>query len=218
MKKISKAELGWMAAVIDMKGHVIRKANRSRRTAQLVLVVDIKDARIAQRLAAFTGSKAEVKPHMAPSDAFLRRGCASHCPEAHIHVDESSNWQMPEITRWTATGVAMAVVLLNLAPYMSAYEEYADDVDEALANMAVSGPGSGAVKAAVIRLAGLGWRVPKEVAHALGMKSTPNGKGSEEGGSNEYGSEEGVCLGQHHLVIPWRVPVPLELLPGPGGV
>jgi hypothetical protein len=173
MKSISKAELGWMAAVIDMKGHVVRKNNQARRTPQLVLIVDIKDTRVAQRLAAFTASKAEVKPHMPPSEAFLRRGCASHCPEAHIHVDEASAWQMPEITRWTVTGAAMAVVLLNLAPYMSTFSEYIDDVDEAIANMAVSGPGSGAVRAAVKRLAGLGWRIPKEVSRILSIEDTP---------------------------------------------
>jgi hypothetical protein len=172
MSKIDKAELGWMAAVIDMKGHVIHKNNQTRRTSQLVLMVDIKDARVAQRLAAFTGSRAEVKPRVPPSEAFLRRGCASHCPEAHIHVDETSAWQMPEITRWSVTGAAMAVVLLNLAPYMSTFSEYIDDVDEATANMAVSGRGSGAVRAAVKRLAGLGWRIPKEVSRILSIEDT----------------------------------------------
>jgi hypothetical protein len=170
MRKISKAELGWMAAVVDMKGGISRKANQMRRTPQLVLVVDTKDPRIGQRLAAFTGSRGEVKERLLPSEAFLRRGCASHCPEAHIHVDEQQNWHMPEITRWTVTGAAMAVVLSNLAPYMSTYEEYADDVDEAISTMATSGPGSGAVKAAVRRLEGLGWQVPREISRALGMR------------------------------------------------
>jgi hypothetical protein len=165
MRKISKAELGWMAAVIDMKGHIVRKANQTRRTPQIVLMVDVKDPRIAQRLAAFTGSKVEAKEQILPNEAFFRRGCASHCPEAHIHIDE--NWQMPEVTRWAVTGAAMGIVLGNLAPYMSTYEEYADDVDEALTQMVTSGRGSGAVRASVRRLAGLGWRIPKEVTRAL---------------------------------------------------
>jgi hypothetical protein len=169
MRKISKAELGWMAAVIDMKGHIIRKTNQTRRTPQLVLMVDVKDPRIAQRLAAFTGSKVEAKEQILPNEAFLRRGCAAHCPEAHIHVDENRNWQMPEVTRWAVTGAAMSIVLGNLAPYMSTYEEYADDVDEALAVMVTSGRGSGAVRASVRRLAGLGWRIPKEITRALGV-------------------------------------------------
>jgi hypothetical protein len=166
---ISKAELGWMAAVVDMKGHLVRKNNQTRRTSQLVLIVDTKDTRIAQRLAAFTASKAEVKEQMPPSEAFTRRGCVTHCPDAHIHIDETA-WQMPGITRWAITGAAMVVVLLNLAPYMSTYEEYADGVDEALASMAVSGRGSGAVKAAVKRLAGLGWRIPGKVTRSLGAE------------------------------------------------
>jgi hypothetical protein len=205
--KISKAELGWMAAIIDMKGGISRKANHARRTPQLVLVVDIKDARIGQRLAAFTGSKAETKERLLPNEAFLRRGCASHCPEAHIHVDESSNWHMPEITRWTVTGAAMAVVLLNLAPYMSTYEEYADDVDEAITSMAVSGQGSGAVRAAVKRLEGLGWQIPKEISRSLGMQQSKR-KGNEENGER----------GERDLGLPRRAPVPLELLPGAGDV
>lgn len=169
---ISKAELGWMAAVIDMKGHLVRKNNQTRRTPQLVLMVDTKDTRIAQRLAAFTASKAEMKEQTPPSEAFTRRGCVTHCPDAHIHIDESV-WQMPGITRWTITGAAMVVVLLNLAPYMSTYEEYADDVEEALASMVVSGRGSGAVRASVKRLSGLGWHIPGKVTRSLGVESAP---------------------------------------------
>jgi hypothetical protein len=212
MRNISEAELGWMAAVIDMKGGVSRKANKARRTPQLVLVVDTKDPRIGQRLAAFTGSRAEVKERLLPNEAFLRRGCASHCPEAHIHVDESSNWHMPEITRWTVTGAAMAVVLLNLAPYMSTYEEYADDVDEAIASMAVSGQGSGAVRAAVKRLEGLGWQIPKEISRGLGMRQ------SKMQPSKRKGNEENGERGERDLGLPRRSPVPLELLPGAGDV
>jgi hypothetical protein len=167
---INKAELGWMAAVIDMKGHLVRKNNQTRRTSQFVLMVDTKDPRIAQRLAASTASKAEAKEHIPSGEAFTRRGCATHCPDAHIHIDESG-WQMPGITRWAITGAAMVVVLLNLAPYMSTYEEYADDVEEALSAMAVSGRGSGAVKAAVRRLSGLGWRIPGKVTRSLGVEA-----------------------------------------------
>ncbi len=162
---ISKAELGWMAAVIDMKGHLVRKSNHARRTPQVVLMVDTKDPRISQRLAAFTASKAEVKKHIPPGEAFTRRGCVIHCPEAHIHIDETT-WQMPGVTRWAITGATMVIVLTNLAPYMSTYEEYADDVEEALSAMAVSGRGSGAVRAAVKRLSGLGWRIPGKVTRA----------------------------------------------------
>lgn len=180
MSKISKADLGWIAAVIDLKGHLARKNNQSRRTPQLVLIVDIKDARIAQRLAAFTGTKAETKDRMPPSEAFFRRGCADHCPEPHVHVNDLP-WQMPEVTRWTITGAAMGIVLLNLAPYMSTFEDYVDDVDEAVTSMASSGPGSGAVKASVRRLAGLGWRIPHDIAHSLDMREvtgTGNGTGN----------------------------------------
>lgn len=190
---ISKADLGWMAAVIDMKGHVTRKSNKSRRTPQLVLVVDVKDSRIARRLAAMTGSTVEVKEHMPPSKAFYRRGCVEHCPDAHVHVDEDNAWQMPEVFRWTATGAAMAIVLVNLAPFMSTYEEHADDVEMALVNMAASGPGSGAVKAAVKRLAGLGWGIPNDIdasfkEHDAVRRQGPPAPASRTGSGTAAGS------------------------------
>lgn len=167
--KISKADLGWMAAVIDMKGHVIRKQNKTRKTPQLVLTVDTKDRRIAVRLSRLTGTQPDMKT-MAPVDKFLRRGCAEHCPEPHVHVlDDQYPATPPTTTRWTLTGVAMAVVLANLEPYMSTYDEYSGYVDTIMAFAVTEGQGVGQVRASATRLKKLGWTIPPKIAGKLGI-------------------------------------------------
>jgi hypothetical protein len=161
---ISKTDMAWMAAVIDLKGGIIRKNNKKRKTPQTVLIVDCKDARIAVRLSQLTGTAPE--PHnQAPMSEFLRRGCREHCKTPHIHVyDEEHPWSMPQTTRWTITGAAMAVVLLNIAPYMSTYEEYRGYVDQAMSVMVTEGQGSGQVRASIRRLSELGWHIPARIA------------------------------------------------------
>jgi len=170
--RISPGDLGWMAAIIDAKGAVIRKHNAKRRTPQIVLRVDTKDRRIARRLSLLTGTSPEIKEAMGPSD-FLRRGCKEHCPESHIHVDQEPSWQMPETTRWAITGAAAAVILMNLAPYMITYQDYEGDVNLALMNLVTSGQGSGMVRSSVNRLADLGWQIPRKIELKLRLTSTP---------------------------------------------
>jgi len=161
--QVTASDLAWMAAVIDLKGLVVRKKNRMRRTPQVVLTFSSKDERIAQRLSALTGTSPE--PHAAPrADGFIRRGCTEHCPEPHVHIGEDAYpWNMPTVTRWSVTGIAAAVVLLNLAPYMSTYDDYAAEVAEILGSFAATGQGSGAVRATLARLSALGWQVPAVV-------------------------------------------------------
>jgi hypothetical protein len=162
---ISTSDYGWMAAVIDMKGHVIVKNNKTRNTEQIVLTVDAKDPRIAQRLAALTGTKPE--PHgMSPMSDFMRRGCTEHCPESHIHMYRE-NVNIPETTRWSVTGLAMGIVLWNLRRHMSTYSEYAKYMGIAFDNAVYSGQGSGMVRVSVNRLRDLGWRIPGKVTTAL---------------------------------------------------
>ena len=166
LMKISKSDLGWVAAVLDLKGGVSRKANKKRRTPQIVLHVDTTDRRIAVRLSRLTGTAPEEKEMRAPGP-FLRRGCKEHCLEPHIHVEDNHVWNTHDSTRWSITGVAMAIVLSNLAPYMSTYGEYEGFVEEIITQMKAEGQGSGMVRAATLRLQELGWDIPKRISNRL---------------------------------------------------
>ncbi len=165
-RQLQVSDKAWMAAVIDLKGAVIKKNNKTRRTPQLVLYVSTKDARVAVRLSALTGTAPE--QHAAPTaEEFVRRNCSEHCPSPHVHVGEDYPWRMPQVTRWSLTGIAAAVVLMNLAPYMSTYEDYREVVTQITDTFAASGHGSGAVRATVARLEQLGWKIPAKVEHKM---------------------------------------------------
>jgi hypothetical protein len=167
---ISDNDLGWMAAVIDMKGAISRKNNKARRTPQIVLRVDTKDSRIARRLCTLTGVTPE--PHEVQLTPFVRRGCAEHCLEPHIHVDTDYPWRMPEVTRWSLTGATIAVVLLNVQPYMTTYGDYQADVELVIENLVTTGQGVGMVRASLGRLRQLGWVIPSDVEAKMAHSAT----------------------------------------------
>ena len=162
---LTPATLGWMAAVVDLKGILLRKRNQTRATPQLVMVVDSKNTAVIARLAQLTGTRPEAKRVQEVKEEWLRRGCAEHCPAAHVHVHDK--WQMPETQRWSTTGVAAAIVLTGLRPYLVSEKPYDEFIEEALANAALTGQGSGAVKATISRLIALGWDLPAQLAKEL---------------------------------------------------
>jgi hypothetical protein len=152
---------GWMAAIIDAKGRVVTKSNRRRATPQYVLEVASKDDRITTRLGALTGTSPEANSITQFID-FNRRGCAVHCTDAHIHVEWNDS-EPVTITKWTISGAAMAVVLLALQPYLVTWDDYVPYVTRILETMTLTGQGSGATRAAILRLHGLGWPVPPDI-------------------------------------------------------
>jgi len=88
----------------------------------------------------------------------MRRNCAEHCPESHVHMRDVA---MPDTVRWSVTGVAAAVVLWNLMPYLStSHEPWEWALGQCLKQARTAGRGSGAVKKTVMRLALLGWKMP----------------------------------------------------------
>lgn len=149
--------LGWMAAVVDLKGKFLVKNNqdRSAKTNQVVLYVESVQTGVVKKLATLTGTKVELNEHLPSKDGFWRKGCGEHCEEAHIHVDTG---HFKPTMRWTITGGSMATVLYNLAPYM--ITDVAEYVDLGLRNTALRGRGSGAALGALRRLSGLGWKLP----------------------------------------------------------
>ena len=177
---ISDADLGWIAAIIDMKGSVNIKNNKTRvnSTPQVVLRVNTTDKRIAERLSALTGTAPEPREtrEVLTGTDFLRRGCKEHCPESHIHVDEGGH-VFPASTRWTITGTAMGVVLWNVRKFMSTYPEYSQYMGLVFGNTVTSGQGSGQVRASVRRLKDLGWRIPSRIDRELTLSETaPDGR------------------------------------------
>jgi hypothetical protein len=176
---VTPADMAWMAGVLDVKATMIRKTNQTRRTPQFVLYVQAKDARIAGRLSAMTGTAPEPHNRTPPPEAFMRRNCTEHCPGPHVHVDEDEHpWRMPETTRWGLTGIAAAVVLMNLAPLMTTYADYAGDVAVITGNFVAAGPGSGAVLKTLRRLSALGWPVPAAVSARIAEAQSSWGKQS----------------------------------------
>ena len=163
---VSLADMAWMAGILDLKGVMIRKNNQTRKTPQYVLYVQTKVRRVAERLSALSGTAPEEHASPAPG-AFMRRNCAEHCVTPHVHVNEPYPWNMPLTTRWALTGIAAAVVLTNLAPFMSTYKDYADDVAVITRDFAAGGQGSGAVRKTIARLSALGWQIPAEVTVKL---------------------------------------------------
>jgi hypothetical protein len=161
---IPDAKLAWVAAVLDLKGAVIRKNNQTRATPQLVLYVDSKQHGVVRELCQLTGQDAE--PHTPrPKKEWMQRGCAEHCPEP----DREHSGELPPTSRWTVTGAAAAVILHNVIPFMvtSRGVELEEAMNEMVKNLALTGRGSGAVFAASRRLADLGWELPLLLAKRL---------------------------------------------------
>src|SRR6185503_19478151 len=98
-------KLGWMAGVIDLKGRLIRKKNKTRATPQVVLIVETKEYMVVKELSSLTGTSPETMDRR-PLREWMRKGCSEHCPEAHVHVGDSEyeHLYMPPIARWTITG------------------------------------------------------------------------------------------------------------------
>lgn len=159
---ISDADLAWLAAILDLKGHIIRKNNKTRRTPQLVLMVESAQLRVIERLCTLTGQSVEPIRHDGRRHGdWKQRGCSEHCPEAHVHHEGTA---MPPIGRWTATGASAAIVLHNVIPFMVTDHGLEAMKDEILGNVVLSGRGSTSTIMAVRRLAALGWELPPLIA------------------------------------------------------
>lgn len=149
-----------MAGIVDMKGKVVAKQNRLRRTPQMVLYVQSKQFPVIQRLAVMTGTNPEHKAMENEEGGWFRRGCTEHCPEAHTHVDRS---QFPDTMRWTVTGTPMGIVLHNLAPFLTQSERFTVARETCFRDMVLRGRGAKATVDALKRLEALGWEFPDNV-------------------------------------------------------
>jgi hypothetical protein len=159
---ITQQQLAWMAGIVDLKGRVYIKNNRSRKTGQYVMVVDSKNLVVVRRMCELTGTNSEGK-ETRPVSEILRHPCLEHCPEAHSHVYRDG-LMMPFIGRWTITGASLVVVLRNLLPYLVTDREgYEDLLKEIEPQLTLVGQGSNAVLSGCLRLQRLGWSLPPVV-------------------------------------------------------
>lgn len=154
-------DLAWFAGVLDMKGTVIRKRNQQRRTPQLVLYVETKNYNVVRALSQLTGTRPELQAQRKVEE-WMRRSCAEHCPEKHVHAGDRYPGGMPAIGRWTASGAAAAVVIYNTLPLMHTNRGLEEAMNEMLDQSTTSGQGWGATRKALRRLRDLGWRMPPQ--------------------------------------------------------
>lgn len=166
MTRLTRADLGWVAGVIEAKARITIKRNKMRVTPQVVLVVDKVDPAIVDKLCTLTGVEQDTKPKKTPKE-WMRHPCVEHCPEPHQHVGEHE-WEMPQTYTWALTGFAAAVLLWNIQPYMTpSAGAYRSMMREVFDMVAYTGHGSGAVKKAARRMMDLGWQLPPEVEEKL---------------------------------------------------
>lgn len=165
---IPAVHLGWVAGVLDLRGRIGFKNNATRHgTRQVTLFVESKEYQVIQRLARLTGTKPDLRPQR-PLKDFMRRNCAEHCPEQHVHVGDDFSLAMPPMARWTVTGSALVIVLDNVLPYTEVnHDDWVAAAEEADAGASLNGRGAHAVLSSVRRLQALGWEIPARYEHAL---------------------------------------------------
>ncbi len=159
---IPVAQLGWLAGILDLKGSIIRKNNKQRASSQIVLMVETRHSTIIRQLSRMTGTTPEFQPEK-PVEPWMRRGCIEHCPEQHVHVAYEKS-MMPAVARWTVTGVALAIVLYNVLPFLHNDDKpFMEAMEMALGQIVPDGQGRAAIDRAIRRLQDLGWEIPTAV-------------------------------------------------------
>lgn len=158
---IPREKLAWMAAVLDMKGTIIIKANATRATPQVVLMVESTHNAVVAELARLTGSVIEPKESR-QRPPWMRRGCITHCPEPDVEYPAQPD-TLPAQSRWTVTGAAAAVVLHSVIPYMVTDKGMEKALEEIMGNVDLHGRSGNSARQAVKRLGDLGWRLPGKI-------------------------------------------------------
>lgn len=158
--KLQPHDFGWIAGTLDLKGVVVRKNNKGRKTPQIVLLVETKERSVVKRLAKYTGTDPAQQTQRKIKEEWSRRGCVEHCPAQHVHIQEVS---MPPISRWQVTGSSLAVVVYNVMPYLTDCDKtrkMRDAMEEIGSTITLEGQGRAAIDAAIKRLTNLGWDIP----------------------------------------------------------
>jgi len=148
---LKEGTLGWVAAVLELKGKVRRAKRPGGTPPQIVMRVQSTE----QGLIATLGNRTGISSQRVPGAeaTFSRKQCAEHCPEDHVHVTTPNS-----IGRWELSGAGLGVVLDNCTPFFTyRAEEFALLQHEIWASSPGYGRGSGAIMRSLGRLMGLGW-------------------------------------------------------------
>ncbi len=101
--------------------------------------VDTKQMHIVRELSSLTGTRPELKNPQKLKD-WMRRQCSEHCPDKHVHVGPyGDDITMPATARWTVTGVACAIVLYNVLPFVISDKGFDELYQQALHNAVTEG-------------------------------------------------------------------------------
>jgi len=161
---VDETTKAWLGAILDLKAHILYKDNKQRAgdSTQITLYVNSTIPQVAKRLCELTGVSPQFKSHKRLKEEWLRKGCAEHCPEEHVHQRSA---EFPEAVNWTVTGSSLAVILWNVHKYMvTDREPWEWALSQCLGQLKLAGRGSFSVRAAVTRLAALGWDIPPLLA------------------------------------------------------
>jgi hypothetical protein len=167
-KTITETQLGWVAGIIDLKAKIVTKNNsdRSSNSKQIVMYVETKQLSVIKELNRLTGTKVELHTPRVVRD-FMRKKCTEHCPEKHSHVEELYPHAFPSSARWTITGSAIAIILTNVADYLTDKKNYPELIDKIIDQTVLSGQGSARTLASIRRLSLLGWTLPEQFEVAM---------------------------------------------------
>jgi hypothetical protein len=110
-RKLSDAELGWVAGVLDLRGYLSERpssqADRRLPTVAVTLAdVEGKPHPAVAWLCQHTG----VQP-IPTGKGYNRTSCGEHCPEPHVHVSATYH-------RWIVGGAKARAVLASVLPLL----------------------------------------------------------------------------------------------------
>lgn len=157
---VTPGTIAWTAGILDSHGRLGKKSNKDRAKGshQIVLHVSSTKLELVSRLSQLTGTLEDRKYLPGKQLNWDARGCASHCPDAHIHYES----HLPDVSKWAVSGSALAIVLWNTRPYLvSTFQPWDQALSTCLTQVRLTGQGVGAVRASTRRMASLGWPIPQ---------------------------------------------------------
>lgn len=127
MEKLTAAQLGWVAGVLDVRGYLSERpsSQTDRRLPTVAVTLGALDGAphpVISRLCEHTG----VQP-IATGKGYNRSGCGEHCPEPHVHVTNLYH-------RWIVGGAKAVAVLRAVEPLLVTRQAEARRLIELAAN------------------------------------------------------------------------------------
>jgi hypothetical protein len=138
-RRLTRADLGYVAALLDQHARLTLRAYRGTQLPELIV-----QGRIAALpwLAEVTGSKVIDIPK-----GYNRHQCSEHCKDAHTRIESVTQ-------RWSVTGARATILLYNVEPYMRVQGADAR-------RLMAAGAQIGYKRTVVEEMRGLDWEIPE---------------------------------------------------------